>query len=62
MWMPCKVISASCRHDSNIPHMLTVGVTSDNVTNIKAVATIDPPPKIVSTDSSQMNFSGMTWG
>ena len=42
--------------------MLAVGVTSDKVTKIKAVATIEPPPKQASTASSQIAFKGNMLG
>ena len=45
-----------------ITDMLAVGVTSDKVTKIRAVATIEPPPKIARTDSSHIIFNGKTSG
>ena len=42
--------------------MLAVGVTSERVTKISAVATMEPPPKIAKIDSNQMNFRGKTFG
>ena len=43
-------------------YMLAVGVTSESVTKIRAVATIPPPPKHARMDSSQMAFKGKMWG
>lgn len=42
--------------------MLAVGVTSDSVTKIKAVATIEPPPKQARIASSQIACSGKMFG
>jgi hypothetical protein len=44
--------------EKDITYMDEVGVTSDNVTKIKAVATIDPPPNMAKTASSQIIFNG----
>ena len=55
-----NLVSIRQPSDTLITHMLAVGVTSDRVTKIKAVATIPPPPKQARMDSSQMAFNGKT--